>query len=79
MKGTAYLIVITGLAVTSVPVPAQTAPPIAKIFDQQLTMVERELVPLAEALPAERFHFAPARGEFARVRTYGRLHGQAPY
>jgi hypothetical protein len=47
------------------------APPPSKIFDQQLTMVERELVPLAEAMPADKYIFAPTHGEFKGVRTFG--------
>jgi hypothetical protein len=42
-----------------------------KVLDNQLTMVARELVPLAEAMPADKFDFAPAQGEFAKVRTFG--------
>lgn len=33
-------------------------------------MVARELVPLAEAMPAEKYGFAPTQGEFAGVRTF---------
>ncbi|MBI3664719.1 MAG: DinB family protein [Acidobacteria bacterium] len=47
------------------------APPVSKIFDQQLTMVEREIVPLAEAMPADKYGFAPTNGEFKDVRTFG--------
>lgn len=47
------------------------APPPSKIFDQQLTMLENELVPLAEAMPADKYNFAPAHGEFKGVRTFG--------
>jgi len=43
---------------------------IAKVYDQQLTSLERELVPLAEAMPAERFSFAPTEGQFSGVRTF---------
>jgi hypothetical protein len=44
--------------------------PAGKVLDQQLAMLERELVPLAEAMPAEKFQFAPTGGEFNGVRTY---------
>jgi hypothetical protein len=51
--------------------PADTgAPPVSKIYDQQFTMLEHELVPLAEAMPAEKYDFAPTHGEFAGVRTF---------
>jgi hypothetical protein len=48
---------------------------VSKIFDQQLTTVERELVPLAEAMPAEKYSFAPTEGEFKGVRTFGQQVG----
>lgn len=44
---------------------------IAKIFDSQLKGLERELVPLAEAMPADKYDFAPSNGEFKSVRTFG--------
>lgn len=51
---------------------AQTsAPPVSKVFEQQLTALEREFVALADAMPADKFNFAPTDGEFKGVRTYG--------
>lgn len=47
------------------------APPVSKIFDQQLTSLEHEIVPLAEAMPADKYDFAPTHGEFHGVRTFG--------
>lgn len=41
-----------------------------KIFDSQLSMVEREFVPLVEAMPADKFNFAPTQGAFTDVRTF---------
>ncbi|MDQ6665244.1 MAG: DinB family protein [Acidobacteriota bacterium] len=41
------------------------------IFDKQLTSMERELVPLVEAMPAGKFDFAPIDGTFQGVRTFG--------
>ena len=50
---------------------ADSAPDPGKVLDSQLTMIERELVPLAEAMPAGKYSFAPKNGEFAGVRTFG--------
>lgn len=47
------------------------APTASKIFDGQLSMIEHELVPLAEAMPADKYDFAPTGGEFKGVRTFG--------
>jgi uncharacterized damage-inducible protein DinB len=44
---------------------------ISKIFDQQLSGLERGFVSLAEAMPEGRYGFAPEGGEFAGVRTFG--------
>ena len=46
------------------------APPMSKVFDQQLTRVERDFVSLVEAMPADKFGFAPKVGEFKDVRTF---------
>ena len=45
-------------------------PSIGKLFDGQISGVEREVVSLAEAMPAEQYNFAPAQGEFKGVRTF---------
>jgi 3-phosphoglycerate kinase len=39
-------------------------------FDQQLSIAEREFVPLVEAMPADKFSFAPTDGEFKDARTF---------
>ncbi|MGA2197624.1 MAG: DinB family protein [Bryobacteraceae bacterium] len=43
---------------------------VAKLYDGQLSGIEHELVPLAEAMPADKFDFAPTAGEFKGVRTF---------
>jgi hypothetical protein len=44
--------------------------PVARSFDSQLKSVESEVVSLAEAMPADKFNFAPKNGEFSGVRTF---------
>lgn len=46
------------------------APPISKVFDQQLSRVERDFVSLVEAMPEDKFNFAPTGGDFKGVRTF---------
>lgn len=46
------------------------APTIAQLYDGQLAGIEGELVPLAEAMPADRYGFAPSDGAFQGVRTF---------
>jgi uncharacterized damage-inducible protein DinB len=45
--------------------------PMVKILDGQVKMVESEVLALVEAMPADKFDFAPTHGEFKGVRTFG--------
>jgi hypothetical protein len=63
---------LTTLALCVLPaLAADPAPNARQIFDRQLTNTEREVVGLAEAMPADKFNFAPTNGAFAGVRTFG--------
>jgi uncharacterized damage-inducible protein DinB len=44
--------------------------PMAQTVTQYFTMVEQQFVSLAEAMPADRWTFAPKNGEFTGVRTF---------
>ena len=46
-------------------------PTFASVLDGQLTGVEHELVPAAEAMPADKYAFSPTQGEFKGVRNFG--------
>jgi hypothetical protein len=46
-------------------------PTISSVLDQQLSMVEKAVISAAEAMPEERYSFAPTSGEFKGVRTFG--------
>ena len=41
-----------------------------KVLDGQIRAAEREIVSLAEAMPAEKYNFRPSAGEFKNVRTF---------
>jgi uncharacterized damage-inducible protein DinB len=41
-----------------------------QVLDRSVTNVEHEFVPAAEAMPEDKFDFAPANGEFKGVRTF---------
>jgi DinB family protein len=45
-------------------------PTFAMVLDHNLTNVEKEVVSAAEAMPDDKFNFAPTQGEFKGVRTY---------
>ena len=50
--------------------PAAKPPSFASEFEGQLRMIESEIVPLVEAMPADKINFAPTQGEFKSVRTF---------
>jgi uncharacterized damage-inducible protein DinB len=41
------------------------------LLDHSVTNVEQEFVPAADAMPEDKFGFAPTSGEFKGVRTFG--------
>jgi uncharacterized damage-inducible protein DinB len=45
--------------------------PMASTVTQWFSMIERQFVSLADAMPAEKYGFAPTQGEFKGVRTFG--------
>lgn len=83
MKITTLTVLSAALAVgglwTMPPIQAEAAisttaaatPTPSQVVDQLLSMVEGEMVPLVEAMPADKFNFAPTNGNFKGVRTFG--------
>jgi hypothetical protein len=45
-------------------------PTFAGVFDRSLSGMESEIVPAAEAMPDDKFNFAPTQGDFKGVRTF---------
>lgn len=76
MKKTAgFLVVAVGLFALGITASAQqtkraAALTIASIMDQQLGIVEQQFVAAAEAMPADKYSFAPAGGNYKGVRTF---------
>jgi len=58
------------LAVTSQVALAQTRLTVSQALDFWITTAENEVVPAAEAMPEEKYSFAPTHGEFTGVRTF---------
>lgn len=52
------------------PAYAATASP-AEVFGKLITGQAEEVVSAAEAMPADKYNFAPTNGEFKGVRTFG--------
>lgn len=46
------------------------APSFGKAMDMSIGIAESEIVPLAEAMPADKSDFAPSQGDFKGVRTF---------
>jgi hypothetical protein len=60
-----------GSAAAAVPqAKADQKPTFSAVYDRTLSGIEREVVPAAEAMPDDKFNFAPTQGEFKGVRTY---------
>ncbi|MGB8542894.1 MAG: DinB family protein [Candidatus Acidiferrales bacterium] len=67
----AFLLLVLGSGLAQ----AQDAKPaehlsIAQVMDRGVSGVEREFVPAAEAMPEDKYSFAPTNGEFKGVRTF---------
>jgi len=58
------------LAVTSQVALAQTRLTVSQALDFWITTTENEVVPAADAMPEEKYSFAPTHGEFTGVRTF---------
>jgi uncharacterized damage-inducible protein DinB len=53
------------------PKPAALPPAtISNVVDKQISGYEKEFVSAAEAMPADKYNFAPTSGEFKGVRTF---------
>ena len=44
---------------------------VAQVLDRTVLNMEHEFIPAAEAMPEDKFGFAPTNGEFKGVRTFG--------
>ena len=45
-------------------------PSFTAVYDRYLSQLEKEFVSAAEAMPEDKFNFAPTQGEFKGVRTF---------
>lgn len=63
------LLLLSGIARAQAAKPAE-ARTVSQVLDRSVTGVEREFVPAAEAMPEDKYSFAPSNGEFKGVRTF---------
>ena len=70
----AILLLALGSSICAAPADAQAKtdqkPTFATVYDRTLSGIEREVVPAAEAMPDDKFNFAPTQGDFKGVRTF---------
>src|SRR5580700_10762446 len=71
MNTSRYALLCAAFCVTVAAGAEQGGSMAGKVYDEQLSSLEHELVPLAEAMPADKYDFAPTHGEFTGVRTFG--------
>src|SRR6266436_5899674 len=64
----ACLLLLTGIALAQAAKPEPKT--VSQVLNGSVTNVENELVPAADAMPEDKFSFAPTTGEFKGVRTY---------
>ena len=69
-------LVVCGLLVLTMTATAQMAKPkeehrtVTEVLDHTVLNMEHDFVPAAEAMPEDKFGFAPTNGEFKGTRTY---------
>jgi uncharacterized damage-inducible protein DinB len=69
----ALALLLVGVASAQTPAPkavTDKAPTAGQVMDRQLTNLEHEFVPAAEALGEDKFGFAPTAGEFKGAKTF---------
>lgn len=67
---TAVMVLFCSLAMVAQGTPPKPPTSSGEVLDRQFTSLEHEFVPAAEAMPADKYDFAPSNGEFKGVRTF---------
>src|SRR5215831_14994860 len=67
---TVVFVLLCSLAMLTQTTPLKPPASATDVLDRQFAGLEREFVPAAEAMPADKYDFAPTNGEFKGVRTF---------
>lgn len=71
---TAVLLLALGapgtVAIANAQAKSDQKPTFSGVLDRTITSTAKEIVPAAEAMPDDKFNFAPTQGEFKGVRTF---------
>lgn len=76
MRKFAFLLFTLSLfgAIAFAQAKAPSGPPtVSTVLDRAVTGVENEFVPLVEAMPDQKFNYAPTQGEFKGVRNFSEM------
>lgn len=65
----ACLVLLGGIALAQTDKPAESRT-VSQVLNSSVTNVENEFVPTADAMPEDKYSFAPVSGEFKGVRTF---------
>ncbi len=71
-----FAIILCCLLTLTIPAAAQAGKPkeihrtVTEVLDHTVSNLESEFIPAAEAMPEDKFDFAPTSGEFKSVRTF---------
>jgi len=68
--GLIALLMLATAAIAQMPKPTEERRSVTMILDHTVLNFENEFVPAADAMPEDKFGFAPTNGEFKGVRTY---------
>jgi DinB superfamily len=64
------LLMLTVVAAAQTTMPKEEQRTVTQILDRTVTNLEEEFTPAAEAMPEDKYGFAPTNGEFKGVRTF---------
>jgi uncharacterized damage-inducible protein DinB len=70
LLGTLVVLCCSGFALAQMAAPPSAKTP-GDALNFDLTVAEHDFVPAAEAMPEDKYTFAPSNGEFKGVRTFG--------
>ena len=68
--GAIALLLLTTLAAAQMPKPKVEHRTVTEVLDHSVSNLENEFIPLAEAMPEDKYEFVPMNGEFKGARTY---------
>src|SRR5579859_1264155 len=64
------LLVLATVAAAQANKPKEVPKTVSEVLNSSVNNLEREFVPAAEAMPEDKYGFAPTNGEFKGVRTF---------